>query len=58
MGVQENAYPLRIDKGSMDKLRVIAKKHSRSVNKEIEYLVNCHIETYEKEYGEIVVPKE
>ncbi len=58
MGVQENAYPLRIDKGSMEKLRVIAKKHSRSVNKEIEFLVNCYIETYEKEHGEIAVSKE
>ena len=34
-----NPYPLRIDEELMEELRVLADKHSRSVNKEIEYLI-------------------
>lgn len=34
-----NPYPLRIDEELMEELKEMAEAHSRSVNKEIEYLV-------------------
>ena len=39
----------------MAKLKVVAKSHGRSVNKEIEIIVQEHIAAYEKEKGHIVV---
>lgn len=34
-----NPYPLRIDEELMEELKKLADKHSRSVNKEIEFLI-------------------
>lgn len=53
MGIQINPYPLRLEPEVMEKLRVIAKDHGRSVNKEIEILVRAHIAAYEAEHGEV-----
>ena len=55
MGMQADPYSLRLEPGIMEKLRVIAKDHGRSVNKEIEVLVREHIAVYEAEKGEITV---
>ena len=55
MGVQINPYPLRVEPELMEKLRVVARDHSRSVNKEIEMLVREHIAAYEAEKGKIEV---
>lgn len=38
-------YTLRISKGTMSKLKRIADRNGRSVNKEIEQLILAHIET-------------
>lgn len=54
--VQMNPYPLRIDKTLMKKIKWIAKRNNRSVNKEIEYVLRCIVEDYEREHGEIAVP--
>ena len=43
-----NPYPLRIDEELMDKLKTMAEENSRSVNKEIEYLIKKAINEYEK----------
>ena len=51
-------FPLRPDDDLREKLRYIAEKNSRSLNKEIEFLVKKHVEAYEKEHGAIAVPKE
>lgn len=56
--MQDNPYPLRIDRELMQKLKLVAGAHSRSVNKEIEFLIKQDIEAYEQAHGEIVVPKE
>ncbi len=40
-------YPLRTDKGTLDKLKTIAKKHNRTLNKEIEYILLKYIEQEE-----------
>lgn len=56
MGVQAAPYPLRLEPTVMEKLRVVAKDHGRSVNKEIEMLAREHIAAYEAEKGEIQIP--
>ena len=43
---------------TIKKLTVIAKRESRSVSKQIEYIANKYIEAYEKEHGEIKIEEE
>ena len=43
-----NPYPLRIDEDLMSEIRKIAELNSRSVNKEIEYIIKKRIEEYKK----------
>ena len=50
-------FPLRLDDTLREKLRYIAAQNSRSLNKEIEFIVKQHISTYEKEHGEISLPE-
>lgn len=54
--VQANPYPLRVEKKLMEKFRVIATDHGRSVNKEIEMLIKRAVQEYEKEHGTIPTP--
>ena len=56
MAVSYN-YPLRLDDTLREKLRYIAEENSRSLNKEIEFLVKQHVAAYEKEHGEIPLPE-
>lgn len=55
MGVQAYVYSLRLEPQNMAKLRVTAKKNGRSVNKEIEIIVQQYLEKYEQENGPIKV---
>lgn len=41
-------FALRIDKSIMEQIREIAKNESRSLNKEIEYILIKYIEDYKK----------
>lgn len=41
-----NPYPLRIEEELMAELKKIAEKNSRSVNKEVEFLIKKRIEEY------------
>lgn len=50
-----NPFPLRTDQELLEKLRVIADEDSRSLNKEIEYIIKTVVDNYEKEHGEIKV---
>ena len=45
-------------KTNIDKMKIIAKKHKRTVAKELEMLIENHIEFYEKEHGEIILDSE
>ncbi len=57
--MQENYYQpfsLRISEEMHYKLRVIAKAHKRSENKEIEFILEEYIKQYEKEHG--IIPEE
>ncbi len=38
---------------NISKMKVIAKQNKRSIAKELEWLIEKHIEEYEKEHGEI-----
>lgn len=58
MGIQAAPYSLRIEPELMEKLRVVAKDHGRSVNKEIEMLVREHVAAYEAEKGEVKLDTE
>ena len=55
MAKQINPYPLRLDEILMAKVRVIAAEQRRSINKEIERMVELAVDQYEKEHGEIHV---
>lgn len=48
-----NPYPLRIDEDLMEELKLLAKEESRSVNKEIEYLIKEAIKKNKKEKEDI-----
>lgn len=58
MAKQEIPFPLRLDKPVMDKMRLLAKENGRSINKQIEFSLRKYLDAYEKEHGEIAVPKE
>ncbi len=44
-----NPYPLRIDEELMEELKEMAEVHSRSVNKEIEFLIKEAVKKYKSE---------
>ena len=44
---------IRVEEESWDKLRIIASINKRSINKEIEYLIDQRIKEYEKKFGTI-----
>lgn len=48
-------YALRVDEVSFNKLKVISYANHRSVNSQIEMLIEQCISDYEKENGEISV---
>ena len=51
-------YGLRIPREQLDKIKYIAESNARSANREIELLIRRHIRDYEKEHGEITIPRE
>jgi len=53
MAKQSNPYPLRLDEILMAKVKVIAAEQRRSINMEIERMVELAVAQYEEEYGEI-----
>ncbi len=52
---QANPYPLRVEKSTMEKFKVIASNNGRSVNKEIETLMKQVVADYERVHGPIEV---
>lgn len=58
MSKQANPYPLRIEKEILEKSKYIAKNNSRSLNKEIEFILKNNISEYEKQYGEIIISQD
>ena len=52
-----NPYPLRIDEELMDELKEMAEAHSRSVNKEIEFLIKEAVKKYKAELTDEIKKK-
>ena len=46
---------VRIEEETWEKLKIMASKNKRSINKEIEYLIEQSIQEYEEKYGKIDV---
>ena len=55
MAKQQNSYPLRLDEILMAKVKVIAAEQRRSINMEIERMVELAVAQYEAENGNIHV---
>lgn len=53
--MQDNPYPLRINKQLMAKFKVVASADGRSVNKQIEALIKQAVQDYESVNGIIPV---
>lgn len=53
MGNYYQPFPLRISEELIEKIKVIAKNHKRSANKEMELILEDYVKDYENEYGEI-----
>lgn len=51
----QNAFPLRINNELIEKIRYISKDNSRSINKEIEFIIKKYIEKYENYNGKIKI---
>lgn len=50
---KQKLYSFRTDDELIEKLNIIAEKHSRTRNKEIEYALKKYVEQYEQEEGRI-----
>ena len=46
---------VRVEEEAWEKLRIIASINKRSINKEIEYLIDQRRREYEEKYGEIEI---
>lgn len=46
---------IRVEEEAWYKLRIIALMNKRSINKEIEYLIDQRIREYEEKYGKIEI---
>lgn len=55
MAALKRCFSLRVDPDLLEKFMVIAKENSRSVNKEMEYIMINTIKQYEKEHGVITI---
>ena len=53
--MQDNPYPLRINKQLMAKFKVVASADGRSVNKQIEALIKQAVQDYESANGIIPI---
>ncbi len=51
-------FTLRLDEKMLDKLHFVSEKNKRSVNNQIEFLLEQFIEDFEKENGVILLPDE
>ena len=50
-------FVIRAEKEVFEKIAYIAKDHERTTTQEIVYLIKQAIKAYEKEHGEIEIPK-
>lgn len=55
MGTYYEPFSLRISEELREKIKVIAEIHKRSMNREIEYVMEEYVKDYEREHGVIEV---
>ncbi|TDL63217.1 Arc family DNA-binding protein [Paenibacillus amylolyticus] len=53
MATDKRVFTLRLREKNFEKIKVIADKNKRSIAMQIEYLIEQHIEEFEKEQGVI-----
>ncbi|WP_458463325.1 Arc family DNA-binding protein [Paenibacillus sp.] len=53
MATDKRVFTLRLREKNFEKIKVIADKNKRSIAMQIEYLIEQHIEAFEKEQGVI-----
>lgn len=51
-------YPLRVDEILLSKLKVISDKNHRSINSQIEYIIEICVSEYESKNGVIDISSE
>lgn len=51
----KTSYPLRLDEDIMEKLKVIAESNSRSLNKQLEFILKNYLLEYEQTNGEVIL---
>jgi len=49
----QSQYMLRIDEDLFNKFKYISNENSRSINKELEFVIKQYVAKYEKENGSI-----
>ncbi len=55
MATNKRVFTLRLEEKNFDKIKFIADKNKRSIAMQIEYLIEKHIEEYEKTNGSIKI---
>lgn len=55
MAAYKKPYALRVDETAFEKLKIISSSNHRSVNSQIEALIEQCISDYEKEHGTIQI---
>ncbi len=58
MAPQQPPYPLRIEPTLTQKIKTLAKQNKRSYNKELEYILEEYIKSYEQQHGVICCHEE
>jgi len=55
MSTIKRAFTLRLQEDNFEKIKFIADKNKRSIAMQIEYLIEQHIDEYEKKNGAIPI---
>lgn len=58
MAYKNPVYPLRVSKELIQKIKYIADRNSRSINKEIEQIIKQYILNFEKKNGVIEISEQ
>lgn len=54
LGNHYTPYPLRISEELMAKVKFIARDNKRSGNKQLEFIIEEFVKSYEEKHGEII----
>lgn len=52
------AYPLRLDEELMNKLKQLSELESRSLNKQMEFIIKSYLDQYEAEHGSLSIDEQ